>query len=868
MLAMPNRRGLTLVELMIAVALIGLGIMAAIGSFNSIHKAIQASKGHMLASNIAQEKVQVLMQKSYYEVLVTTYPAYVVEGSSTIVYDPGYFPPETVTEGGMTFTRYTYIQVAQENSGLIVTLPPSTSDTGMRLITETVIWKTADGDKFLSVQNVLNNPNTVMSNSVLNGVVRDSNTLATIQYALVNAAENIGWQDSTDSHGNYSINLSPGFFNFRASAPGYYSKIIPLTIGANSTVSQNFYLNPISTGAVQGSVWMNNHLVISQVVASTGPANAYEYIELYNPSTATINMGSNATYTTPNVWVVTADASGGAQPTPTLVYISTYVPPNGFYLITNTGDGAGTPSCLPVTVNGVSVNPDACWRTAGYPNHLLGCSNLPGGGGGCGIAQNASGFCVGSNGSASWSGIASLYFYDCLAWTGAGATPHTYEYTPAVPSLATGMDYGEDFVRRLDTGTSWTTSFGNAYDSNNNSIDFIDHPPASGGPPFAPRTIATIRRPVTGSPVPGAIVSSIDGLSTPSSATLQGIVPYAGFFIPGVATGTWTVFVDSGTSSAEIDSATVVAQATTTIINAATTPAWLTAGESGIILSTNGVTGMINGKVTDALGTPLSGITVTVGSLSVLTSAAGTYYMRLSTGIYDVVANPNNMNGTYAEQTDPGQTVNLADVTTNVNFALSMGGRISGWLSRDGLNPLPSVTVVALDVNGIARDTEITGANGDFLLINLTTGTYSVQPVLDPKEIATPTSISATVTAGVTVWSGSFTITGAMGSVAGSVTASGKPISSGVLVVVSTGALNLPLPSLSSATLATSAYYANSSKEDGTYSVDVRSSTSTTYVATAFYMYLNNQTPVISSRTVSGITVTGGGTTSGINFSW
>jgi prepilin-type N-terminal cleavage/methylation domain-containing protein len=64
-MARMDKRGMTLIELMIAVALIGIGIIAAAASFKGIHHAIQASKGRMLASNIAQEKIQVLMQKSY-----------------------------------------------------------------------------------------------------------------------------------------------------------------------------------------------------------------------------------------------------------------------------------------------------------------------------------------------------------------------------------------------------------------------------------------------------------------------------------------------------------------------------------------------------------------------------------------------------------------------------------------------------------------------------------------------------------------------------------------------------------------------------------------------------------------------------------
>ncbi len=124
------------------------------------------------------------------------------------------------------------------------------------------------------------------------------------------------------------------------------------------------------------------------------------------------------------------------------------------------------------------------------------------------------------------------------------------------------------------------------------------------------------------------------------------------------------------------------------------------------------------------------------------------------------------------------------------------------------------------------------------------------------------------MTAGITVWSSTFTVTGAMGTVTGTVTAGGQPIKSGVLIVVSTANIGIPLPALSSNTLTSAAFYADSSNELGTYSVDVRGSTTSLYNVSAFYMTLNGQTPVISTKTISGVTVTAGQTTSGVNFAW
>ena len=104
-----RRQGVTLVELMIALALITIGVIAMVNSFGFIQKAIQASKNKTLASNLAQEKMQIIKQKVYYQVIVTTDPAHNTTdfAPESIDYDTGYFPPENITEAGVTYTRYT-----------------------------------------------------------------------------------------------------------------------------------------------------------------------------------------------------------------------------------------------------------------------------------------------------------------------------------------------------------------------------------------------------------------------------------------------------------------------------------------------------------------------------------------------------------------------------------------------------------------------------------------------------------------------------------------------------------------------------------------------------------------------------------------
>jgi len=366
-----NRSGLSLTELMIAVALIGIGILGAIASYSLIQRAIQGSKARSLAANLAQEKMQIIMQKSYYEILVTTAPAFntSINPTNPIPYDPNYFIPETILEGSIVFTRLTYVQIVQEVNGVIQPISdPTTPDTGMRQITISTLWQSGgSGSSYdvLTIQNIINNPNTVMSDVILKGTVTDAVTTKPIPAALVDVAENVGWRASTDPLlGNYQMHLSPGTFDFVASAQGYFQKVNTLTVAPYATPTLNFTLTPMSSGTIQGTAWLNNHLVISQVVATTGTANDIEYVELYNPTPFAIEIGSNNIVNSPYIAPIVWDQGGNPSPHH-LYYNNSWVPANGYYLIANTGSPQGNAtSCNSFMISGTVINPDACWEIA------------------------------------------------------------------------------------------------------------------------------------------------------------------------------------------------------------------------------------------------------------------------------------------------------------------------------------------------------------------------------------------------------------------------------------------------------------------------------------------------------------------------
>ena len=108
-----NQSGATLTELMVATAVLSVGVIGMMGSFSGIQKVIQGSKSGTLAAGLAQEQMQILKQKVYYQILITTNPSYDNNFVPPAVYDPGYFPPQVILEGGVRYTRYTYIEVAK-----------------------------------------------------------------------------------------------------------------------------------------------------------------------------------------------------------------------------------------------------------------------------------------------------------------------------------------------------------------------------------------------------------------------------------------------------------------------------------------------------------------------------------------------------------------------------------------------------------------------------------------------------------------------------------------------------------------------------------------------------------------------------------
>jgi type II secretory pathway pseudopilin PulG len=842
-----NRSGVSLVELMVAMVIMSVGVIGLVSTFTSIQRAVQTAKTKTLASNLAQEKMQILKQKNYYQVLITTDPAYNTDYTPAIAYDGGYFPAETILQGGVSYQRLTYVQVAKEDSGSLVAMPASTPDTGLKLITITTLWTQGGEKKKQTIASVLGNPNTVTANAIFSGTVRSATTNALISGALVNAAENMGWRDTTNASGVYSIGLSPGSYTLMASAQGYFSSFVAITAAATAGTTQNFTLVPMSSGTIEGTAWYNPGLVISQVVAATntvcadGASHDVEYITLFNPTTAAVNIGATGASTAKTVNIAYLDETSTFDRDDAglkLTHVSTYVVSHASYLIAN---------ATYFVLGGAWRTADAYYAPTAAP---------------CAMALYCDVIRHDKAGGLELTRASDGAEIDKVGWDDLDNGSPTNEGTSLDLAAVDGLATGSQIVRissPTDTPTlGQLQAYGGAYDSGDNADDFSFRNPID----VAPLGTGTTMPIIAGVPAIGAIISANDGLSDPTTAYNPSHDPPIGYFaLPSVATGTWMLFISKDGYGLENDTVTIAAAGSVYTFPSSTT-----------FLNVSSTNGFISGKVINVVGGFISpAISVSPGGAGGSQNASvanGRYFLRVTPGTVDVTANPGNANADYVSQL-LSVTVDAGEVVNDLDFVLSQGGRITGFVTRDGINALPGVAVAALDINGYARDQQVSDVNGRFTTVNIATGTYEMTPALDSIETSAPTAAAATVAAGTTVDVGTFTITGALGTITGTVTVGGKPIATGALIVVSPAALSGTPPApiaLSSATLTGSSYYLASSQEEGTYSVSARGGS---YLLYGYYNTISKSGAVtINAIDLGAVTVTPGATVTGKNFAW
>lgn len=853
-----SRGGTTLVELLVAAAIMSVGILGLFGAFRYITRSIFVSRGQTLATNLAQERIEYLKNINYYALLVTTAPATDNSFVPGIEYDTSAYPPETISIAGITYTRYTHVAMARVDNDVISEVAFTYPDTGMKQITVHVLWTDNGVRKKWSLRNLLENPYVNPLDATITGTITRSGGGA-VAGAVVSVEQNSDWNGVTDASGNYNFKVYHGTYSVRASSAGFYDAVSSAAaVSRGGSREFSLSLTPIATGTVAGIAWYNPDLVFSQVVANTftfvadGAQDFVEYIELFNPTTYPIAIGDNgATYPKPiNIWYYDEDSSfnrfifyqnGGAAAYTRQVFVSTFVPSRSYYLVANSSY---------FLVNGQWINADAYY----YENAIVDTPD---------VLRNDK---AGGLHMYRWP---SAIVPDVVGWRDNDHDPPVYEVSPIIDIGAgndsIGTPAGKQIVRVSSPGVNMSliSTLGRAYDSGSNAHDWLYT--YSGGPSFfyTPNTVASGAFPVvTGKPALGAYVSASDLNSNSTQAAAAYIssnslqLPYAPFVLRGVSTGTWELALAYGSYSLLMSTVVVTQNAVTSVPNSVSSPAWTASGRYHVQLDSITPAGFVRGQVTNPAGQPIPNIRVQGGGNAKLTGSNGLYFMPVTSGTISLVANPNNLNGSYV------QSIASVDVSSGAvatqDFTLSLGGRIQGY-ATSGTTPLANIVFVAL-LGGSQAGTGTTDATGTFNIRNISTGTYTVQPVLEVGQDTSPNNPTVVLSSTGTVFVATFTISGAFGSIAGSVSDAAGLVTSGALIIASTSTISATPPSIAgSSSPALTPYYMVSSRADGYYTMPVRGAN--TYYVSVYVPVISGSGVSVTTKTYSGVVVSPGGTT-------
>jgi len=811
-----GRGGLSLIELIIAVAILAIGVLGLIAGGQYLHHGVQSSKNVGLASNLAQEKIEHLKNLSYPEIIVSTGTS-ADSCFSDVEYDTGFFPPEDIQSGGVTFHRMTLVRkVSEATTGNLQYLPWNSPDAGLKQIDVTVVWDEKGECKRLSVRSLANDPTRVSLDAAFYGTVSSATLYGVpLQSALVEVLQNPSWAGLSGADGGYYFKVSPGTYTLRASLRGYFPNVVAgLLVEDEELKQQDFAMIPMSSGVISGVAYVRDHPVISQVMAAnTQGSFSAEYVELYNPTTFTWTIASSAGV--PALKLYYQRLSDFSPLELESDYSTLSLEAGKYFLFANT---------TTITVNGVSRAADAVFKASvsGYPNLLYSTSDPGNAAAGLKLVHAATGESL-----------------DRVGWMKSSSMPPFYEGLPIASS--SGIGHGEQYVRKTSS-SGYTSGQGCAYDSDNNSYDFGTYPTAL----IPARNSGDSAAAVTGTPASEAVISADDGLSSPVFSAQNGA-----FALTSVATGTWSVAVSSGLYTMQIDSVAVQANLVTAL-NAV-----------GLLNSTE--FGYISGKVTDEYSHPIKDIEVSApGALPAYTDVYGNYLLAVSTGPITITANPGNSNRQYTSSYLADVEIVLGEMHANQNFALSSGGALTGFASANGVDPYPGVAFDAR-MGGLSYGSVVSDSYGRFTISNLPSGTYDVYAYGPNSEQVSPESASVIVVAGASAFVSSFSVSGGFGSVEGALSASGKAIGTGVLVVASTAAISGSAPPTSNAALRASGvrYYQKSSAADGTYSLNLPAGSYNIY---AWYTTFDGSTPSVDKKSATAVVTAAHKTT--VNFAW
>lgn len=333
-----RRRGLTLVELMIAMVVLTVGVLGFIGSFGNIAKAIRYSKSRSLATNLAQEKIESLKNVSYHRLLVTqSFVNATEDGLGSFKYDDTYYPSEDLTVGEIDFQRRVFIEKINEDSGALQALTYDQPDMGLKRITAYVIWQDEDAWKKLSITNLIDNPSRQKIDATFSGTVTTDSGASPVDGATIVVLQNVQLKDQSDGSGDYEIDVSCGTYDLRATKRGYFSATLEATVASGENTDVDFDLVAMGSGTISGTVYLNNHVLITEVCPAIAGDEMVEFVQLYNQTSMQGVMdqgGSDPSYLVQYV----EDGVGThiLNPVGETIYANSLFGPNEYYLIAST----------------------------------------------------------------------------------------------------------------------------------------------------------------------------------------------------------------------------------------------------------------------------------------------------------------------------------------------------------------------------------------------------------------------------------------------------------------------------------------------------------------------------------------------------
>lgn len=843
-----TRPGMTLMEVMIATAVISIGVLGMIASFNYINRGMQSAKGRSLANNLAQEKVEVLKNESYYRVLVTTATASDTNFDTPYTYDDYPNGSETLNVGGMNFTRRVWIRKVNESpSGALQYFNWNDPDTGLKEVLVYVTWFAGGEWKKVELRNLVMNPDRLNMTASFYGTVEDDSS-DPIEGAIVRVQENPSRYAETDVDGNYSITLETGTYTMLATKTGYFSSVSPgYTVDdASPDQEHDFELPMMSSGTIYGYVYKQpDHLVISNVVGATVTATGHtEWVEVYNPTTWTWTMSTGLGTGNEKIILRYKETSTPENPLD-FDYRTTTLAPDHYYLFANTGT---------VTAGGVTRAADAMWSWNGAWSDQDDTIKT----GTVGVGPSKGGFVQLLDDSTG-------DVYDTLGWNAYNQPwpdyyPDEKEYfgmyylvhASTWPRNYMGLMEDMSFTRYTGSSYVLDPSSASCHDSNRNYVDFKTSTPIAVGP----RNTSDSAPCGQGFPAEGAVVFVDDGLSPVDVASSNGY-----FYIRPVSTGSWTVYMSSG-----------VVYSSVAYYGGTTNNYYDWVGYQYISSPT--AYGYVKGRVTDVDGFSLSDIRVAAGDKEVLTDFSGRYTLPAEPGEQTVYANHQTYDPTYIETSSIGVIVPLGEVASgDVDFTLLQGGKLSGWVTTNGTDPLPNIPVSAYD-GGLEMGNGISDTDGYFTIwgSGISAGTYDVIPQLDSGESysleASTAPYPVVLGAGVDLFVGTYTVSGAMGEITGDVTLNGEDMTTGVLIYATSGTItgSPVMPPEINSTLRSGSvdYYAVSSDAQGHYELPVRGGYD--YNVYAWYTSWSGDAPSTDVKTST--TAVTAGASSTVNFSW